>query len=36
MHEHTNSRFVNIIGWVTTVAMTLAAGALLITLGSGQ
>ena len=36
MHEHTNSRFANIIGWITTVAMTLAAAALLITLGGGQ
>ncbi|HEY3341685.1 MAG TPA: Nramp family divalent metal transporter [Anaerolineae bacterium] len=36
MREHTNGRLTNIVGWVTTVAMTLAAVALLITFKNGQ
>jgi NRAMP (natural resistance-associated macrophage protein)-like metal ion transporter len=36
MHEHTNNRFTNIVGWITTVTMTMAAVALLITFSNGQ
>jgi NRAMP (natural resistance-associated macrophage protein)-like metal ion transporter len=36
MHENTNNRFTNIVGWITTVTMTMAAVALLITFSNGQ
>ena len=36
MKDKVNSRISNTLGWITTAAMTLAALALLLTLGSGR
>lgn len=36
MQENINRRVANILGWVTTLAMTMAAGALLVTYSTGR
>ena len=36
MRDKINGRFSNLLGWITTVFMGIAALALLFTLGSGQ
>jgi Mn2+/Fe2+ NRAMP family transporter len=36
MQESVNGRVANILGWVTTLAMTMAAGALLVTFSAGR
>jgi hypothetical protein len=36
MQENVNGRVANILWWVTTLAMTMAAGALLVTFSAGR
>jgi NRAMP (natural resistance-associated macrophage protein)-like metal ion transporter len=36
MQENVNGRMANLLGWVTTIVMTMAAGALLVTFSAGR
>ena len=36
MKKKVNGRMSNTLGWITTIAMSIAAAALLLTLGAGQ